>query len=814
MVMRAGLVLEGRYRLDALLGTGGMGEVWQGTDLRLGRLVAVKVMLDSWARQPQARARFLREGRAAAGLDNHPAIAAVHDVGEDGEHPFLVMELLRGESFQALIARSPDGIPVHEVISCGIQIADGLAAAHAAGVVHRDIKPANLMLLPGGRVKICDFGIARVEAASARLTVTGDAVGTPAYMAPEQWQGLPGDGRADLYSLGCVLYEMAAGHAASRPGPRPALQPAALDALLTTMLAADPGQRPATAVTAAATLRGISDRRQRATAAARVGTIRLLTNAEHIALTIDWQWRRLRLLCEIAQVAVTPDPDLARRLLAEAEIIASTDPDPLDEYEEILKVMAGLDLAEAGRILQVFTEPDKHDRQVRKIINIAAARVLAERDLDAARRLLADASRIARTVTDPRASGWRLQEIAKAASRDPDAARRLLAEAEQIARTLADPSARSEEMRMIAQVTMALDTAEARRLLADAEHAARSVTQTPEQAMPLLRIAEVAIGFDNDLTRRLVAEIERLASSFSDEKLREALLEDTAQAIAELDPGEAKRIAAAMNDEKRRRFVLWWMARDIAARDPSGALQLLADATSLGQAVGDSYGLADITTVLAGIDPRLAEQIARTIPDEGKRCEALRKIAEAVGAREPLQARRLLAEAEQLTPRIWDSQRRAEALSQIARLLVPFDIDQARRVLTEAERVARTITAPWMDTSDTEGTAIEVAKALAVAAPGEAGRIAQGLGYQRDKAILEVAKVIGVTDTDAAIRDVRTISDQDKQMQTLADLAVSVAERDLGEAERIAEKVSQPEYHASALVRIARVATQQDPGWN
>ena len=91
--------------------------------------------------------------------------------------------MLRGESFQALFAGSPDGIPVHEVVSFGIQIADALAAAHAAGVVHRDIKPANLMLLPGGRVKICDFGIVRVEAASARLTVTGDAVGTPAYMA-------------------------------------------------------------------------------------------------------------------------------------------------------------------------------------------------------------------------------------------------------------------------------------------------------------------------------------------------------------------------------------------------------------------------------------------------------------------------------------------------------------------------------------------------------------------------------------------------------------------------------------------------------
>jgi Protein kinase domain len=813
--MRAGLVLEGRYRLDALLGTGGMGEVWQGTDLRLGRLVAVKVMLDSWARQQQALARFLREGQAAAGLDHHPAIAAVHDFGEDDGHPFLVMELLRGETFQALLARNPDGIPVHDVVSFGIQIADGLAAAHAAGVIHRDIKPANLMLLPGGRVKICDFGIARVEAVSGQLTVTGDAVGTPAYMAPEQWQGLPVDGRADLYSLGCVLYGMAAGHAAFRPGPRPALEPSALDALLTGMLATDPGQRPATAAIVTAALRSIADRRQHAAAAARVRTLRLLTDAEHIALTVDSRWRRLTLFCDIAQVAATPDPDLARRLLAEAEIIASTYPDPWRERHQILKVMAGLDLGEAGRILRGFTEPDKHEQQVSDVVDIAVAQAAAERDPDAAKRILADVACIARTVTDPRARGWRLQEIAEVAiSRDPDAARRLLAEAEQIARTLADPSACSEELRMIAQATMALDTAEARRLLAEAERTARTVTQTPEQARSILRIAEIGIGFDDDLTRRLAAEIEHLASTVTDGRLRDALLEETAGAIAKLDPGEAGRIAAAMDNEERRRFILWWMARDVTARDPSGALQLLAEATRLSQAAGHSYGLMDITAVMAGIDPDLAEQTARTIPDEGKHCEALQKIAETVGAREPRRARRLLAEAEQLAPGIGHPQRRAESLSQIARLLVPFGTDQARRVLAEAGRAARSIPAGFLDTSDTEGTATEIAKALAVSAPGEAERLAQGLHHERDNAILEVAKVIGATDTDAAIRAVRAISGQDKHMQALADLAACMAERDLSEAERIAGKISQPEYHARALVRIAEAAARQGPGWN
>lgn len=811
--MDAGLVLEGRYRLDALLGTGGMGEVWQGTDLRLGRLVALKVMLDSWVRQPQALTRFLREGQAAAGLDHHPAIAAVHDVGEHDGHPFLVMELLRGETFQALMIRNPDGIPLHEVISYGIQIAEGLTAAHAAGVIHRDIKPANLMLLPSGLVKICDFGIARVETASVQLTGTGSAVGTPAYMAPEQWQGLPIDGRADLYSLGCVLYEMAIGRAAFRPGPRPVLSPA-MEALLTSMLAADPAQRPASAAIVAATLRGSLDRRQRDAAMLQGRVLRLLAEAENIALTVDWDWRRASLFCEIAQIAVTLDADLARRLLGEAEIIASTDPDQW-ERENILKVMARLDLAEAGRILQSFTQPDEHDRQVRNVVNIAVAQAAAERDPGTARRLLVDTARIVRTITDPRAAGWRLQQIAKAAIlRNPDTARQLLAEAEQIARALTDPAACSEDLRMIGQAMMALDGPEAKRLLSDAEQAARSVTQTDEQAKQILRIAEVTIGFDDDLTRRLVAEIEHLAAAASDAGLRDTLLEESAQAVADLDPGEAERITAAMADEKRRRFILWWMARDVAARDPSAALQLLAETVRQAQPAGDSVALREATAIMARIDPALAEQTARTIPDDGSHCEALRKLAEAVSTLEPQRARRLLAEAELFASRIW-SQPQAAELSQIARLLVPLDISEAGRVLAEAERVARTIPSPWADRSDTAGTTIEIAKALAVTAPHEAERIAQRLDdYHRNGAILEVAKVISVKDTNDATRVIRVISDQDKQMQALADLAGYVASSDLSEAERIAGMISQPEHHARALMQVAEAAARQDPGWN
>jgi serine/threonine protein kinase len=205
--------LAGRYRLETLLGRGGMGEVWRGLDLSLERRVALKVLLPHWrdeSEMVQAMGRFRREGRAAARL-SHPAIAAVFDVGEDRGHPFLVLELLTGQDLRKILERRPGGLPIEQILDYGAQAAEGLAAAHAAGVVHRDIKPANLMLLPSGQVKICDFGIARLEGATAGLSAAGVRMGTFAYMAPEQAAGRPLDGRADLYALGCTLFHMLTG---------------------------------------------------------------------------------------------------------------------------------------------------------------------------------------------------------------------------------------------------------------------------------------------------------------------------------------------------------------------------------------------------------------------------------------------------------------------------------------------------------------------------------------------------------------------------------------------------------------------------
>ncbi|MFI0349960.1 DNA translocase FtsK [Actinomadura sp. 9N407] len=278
--MQRGLELAGRYRMEELLGRGGMGEVWRGFDLHLERPVALKVLLTNWpdvTGMEQAMARFRREGRAAARL-LHPAIATVFDVGEDDGHAFLVLELLNGQDLRKVLSLHPGGLPIEQVLDYGAQVAEGLSAAHAAGVVHRDIKPANLMLLPTGQVKICDFGIARLQGATAGLSAVGVRIGTIAYMPPEQVGGKPLDGRADLYALGCTLFHMLTGRYVfpgddlqavvaqhlARPAPSPrtlrADTPAHLDALVLALLAKDPEDRPADATAVAGELRRIADR--------------------------------------------------------------------------------------------------------------------------------------------------------------------------------------------------------------------------------------------------------------------------------------------------------------------------------------------------------------------------------------------------------------------------------------------------------------------------------------------------------------------------------------------------------------------------
>jgi serine/threonine protein kinase len=253
----------GTYRIFRVLGEGGMGLVFHAEDRQLGRPVALKVMKPDLAAEPVARQRFLQEARAAAAL-RHDHIVIIYQVGEDRGVPFLAMELLPGESLEARL-KHLCRLPLTDTLRIGREIAEGLAVAHHHGIIHRDIKPANVWLDAGagGRVKILDFGLARpgVPAGGQHLTHSGVILGTPAYMAPEQARARPVDGRADLFSLGVVLYRLCTGDLPFRgkdsvgtllalvtqePRPPHVLQPAtprALSDLIVKLLAKDPADR-------------------------------------------------------------------------------------------------------------------------------------------------------------------------------------------------------------------------------------------------------------------------------------------------------------------------------------------------------------------------------------------------------------------------------------------------------------------------------------------------------------------------------------------------------------------------------------------
>lgn len=202
----------GRYEITSLLGRGGMGTVYLGLDPQLGRQVALKILPDETARNPAARERFLREARAVAAL-NHPSICAIYSIEEEKDLLFLVLEYVRGQTFQDLIIEAPPGWPPEPAVAAGyiLQVAEALQVAHEAGIIHRDIKSSNLMRTVEDRVKVLDFGLAKVTGAS-RLTGDDSQLGTPAYASPEQILGDSIDERSDLWSVGVVFYEILTGH--------------------------------------------------------------------------------------------------------------------------------------------------------------------------------------------------------------------------------------------------------------------------------------------------------------------------------------------------------------------------------------------------------------------------------------------------------------------------------------------------------------------------------------------------------------------------------------------------------------------------
>ena len=254
-----GLVLRGRYRLDDLIATGGMGEVWRGTDLAIDRRVAIKVVRPEHAEDEEGLARFRAEAHHAGSL-SHPNIAQVFDYGEAvaPEPGYLVMELVDGLSLTRILDDGP--LPPEDVMDIVAQTARGLAAAHRAGLVHRDVKPGNLLLRSDGLVKITDFGIARAVG-DTTVTQPGMLIGTPAYLAPERVSGAPASPATDLYSLGVVAYQCLTGHPPFAGEPLvvalahldqgmpalPASAPPGVAALVAELTRQDPAARPPSA---------------------------------------------------------------------------------------------------------------------------------------------------------------------------------------------------------------------------------------------------------------------------------------------------------------------------------------------------------------------------------------------------------------------------------------------------------------------------------------------------------------------------------------------------------------------------------------
>ncbi|MEU7906393.1 serine/threonine-protein kinase [Actinoplanes sp. NPDC049118] len=624
------------------LGGGGFGQVWQADDLLHGILVAVKFLLpEIAATAPLWVKSFKQEARIGA-LIEHTGITKVHDVGEYAGQWYLAMEFLEGQDLGTILKCHPQGLTLERFKVIATQIAQALEATHRHGVIHRDLKPNNVMVLPGDHVKICDFGIAHLTIGLSSTTLKEFAVGTPAYMSPEQWHGDTADHRSDLYSLGCIFYYMLTGqppfteqalpklmmkHLNTMPAPLGSLRPdigADLERLISGMLAKSPIDRPASAAVVTHRLHLVALQKVPVEDANRTYARNLVRDATRLARSLRRGTER-----DMALEAVTPAMVLVgvpgSRLLA-ADI---------DGVGRRIKALAGVaaalvkvDLDAAVKLAQYISSELGLPSEILEFSGI-----LARHDPDRAEEL-------ARSQYSKIGKMEALVRIADGVARfDPGRAMAYLDEAEVLARSLLqDPAHLGEALVDIATVLPPIAQGHALRLLAEAEQLV--VTETWSYLAPdaraLCRIGSALVPFDREQGLALLRTAEHVAriGIYPSAIDGHWTLRAIARAFASVDPEHAEWISCNFLDDNEDFRTMLDIAPLLAMAEPTRAIRLLSKAEVAIRAI--DFGkhwkyelLAEHASALALVQPMRSEECVRRIEPDFARAIALAGIAKA-----------------------------------------------------------------------------------------------------------------------------------------------------------------------------------------
>ncbi|MET8860039.1 protein kinase [Streptomyces sp. NPDC004579] len=779
--------LGGRYRLDEPLGHGAMGEVWLAEDLELHRCVAVKLLHPRLPQNPADQRLFLlrfeREGRATARLQ-HPNIAAVHDAGKHGTTPYLVLEYLRGRDLRAVLARDyPGGMPPAQALACAGQIASALAAAHAAGIVHRDIKPANVMMLDDGTCKVCDFGIARLlDSADPQLTQTGSVIGTPAYMPPEQFDGVPVSAAADVYALGVTLFHLLTGrppflesqfaalralHASDQMPQVSSLRAEAaplLDALVDWMLARQASDRP-TAADVAARLGDPALAVPRAQSAPLTD----MTAAAHVARRIEFGGTRGRVLATIAAEMVKSAPEEARKLRVEAAVAVRSE--RYVSHLDLIAIAQAIRPHDPPHAAELLTEAERHIRDKAASDDTPAlhrsARALSQWDLRRLSRVwaLADlgkAERLAGEIADMEARDDALCGIAQEAARTrPGAAVRIASDLRGVGR--------DRLLERIAGTLAEVDTEACLRVIRMLHPASHTQVKSVFRA----------------LAARDRSEAERVAAALPDPDLRAHALTAVACHVAGDDAARTQRILATIDANNRRR-ARQDVALAILDADPHAAAALLASADF------DRYEEAVLVRIcrqLAPVVPDLAERLARRMSGSFDCATALRCVAAAVAGSNPARAAALLDDAVRQAEECAHRSAMPKPLAEFAAEVMPLDPVRATALFKEAARMA---TARRIDVWRGKGTQFE------------------GAG-SRARRLLQVAEALAPFDVATAERLVFKARIEAGDCWMLNRVAAAFAAVDPAAAARVAGRAPTPPQRAEALTAAIPVAAAINP---